>query len=162
MKTRRKVLLVGMLLILSIIAPLSALGKKPVYRDVYNDFDDWIPGAAQVLPSGIVIAEGTSYQTWTGEGWEGTVIQYVTMTIRTDDHGNSLATGKAIGVFTGIIDGKEGTFTYKLIQIGPGGNNPPKGTTTILQGTGELEGIQGHGVLNFGTQSTEWYIHFEP
>jgi hypothetical protein len=162
MKTQRKILFVGMLLILSIITPLSVLGKKNEPRTVQNIFDKDTPNI-QTLPNGNLVIEGVSEQTWTGGGWEGTVVQNYKVIVRTGDHGTMLVTGQGKGVFTGSVDGKVGTITYRLSQVMLGDDPLDwKGTTTILKGTGDLAGIKGQGVLIFVTQSTEWYIHFEP
>jgi hypothetical protein len=71
------------------------------------------------------------------------------MVVRPPEQGG-MVTGDGYGVFTGTIDGKLGTVRYQMKNIIPGGVfTSGKGTITILQGTGELAGIKGHGTLDF-------------
>ena len=139
------------------------LGKKPELSIVDNIFgiNTLTP---RFLPNGIIVFDGVSEQHWTGGGWEGDVIQHYTMIVRTDEHGNSLVTAQGKGVFTGEINGREGTLTYRISQVMSEDMLFAHGTTTILKGTGELKGIKGHGVLNFLSTpaQTEWYMHFDP
>ena len=91
------------------------------------------------------------------------MVQSYRMVVRTDAVGNLLVTGQGKGIFTGTVDDKEGTVTYTINQIVPGSDmSLLKGTMTILKGTDELKGIQGHGVLDFLAGGTHLYMHFDP
>ena len=163
MKKKMLTLYLAALLSAALLAPsLTALGTKPELRVVHNAFLTSPPSDMKELPNGIIIMTGTSYQDWSGGGWDGDVVQEFRMVMRPPELGG-MVTGDGYGVFTGTIDEKSGTVRYQIKNIIPDGFFPGgKGTITILQGTGELAGIKGHGTLDFVNQNAEIYMHFEP
>ena len=97
--------------------------------------------------NGLTKYEWTAWQTWSGDDWEGTAVQEGLM-YEVSSTGTQVWIGN--GVFTGTINGKSGTFIYKVKQFVPNGVFPQlEGKCVIIKGTGDLKGICGYGNLIF-------------
>lgn len=163
MKTKRILTTVVLLSVLSCIllipvTPVSA--TKPTemtvgieeYLVTELNFED--------LPSGLQKVTFLSIQSWTGD-WEGIIEQSGTGMFRLEKNGKAMIILDCFGVFTGTIQGKEGTVSYYARN-----NISPEGEVfsaimTILRGTGELANIHGHGVIVDDWTNMFW-VHFDP
>jgi hypothetical protein len=152
MMTSKKITLSCILVISALMIPtVSALE----FRKVDNFFDAFSMVPVREL-NGVTKYEWYSEQTWSGGGWDGTVVQGGFMH-QVSSTGTQVWIGE--GVFTGTIDGKVGTVVYKVHQFVPNGDfSQLEGKCTIVRGTGELKGICGYGNLIVDDFSTEWYI----
>ena len=83
------------------------------------------------------ILTGTCYETLTGT-FTGTSVAQATVTF----HAEGTSEGNAVDTFTGTVDGRSGTVTFRDLAHGdPSGN--VSGTLTIIGGTGGLANLHG-------------------